>query len=245
MSNLSHSGVKRGFTLIELLVVISIIALLLAILMPSLRRARESAYYAVCSANLKQFHLGFMFYANDNNDQTIPGLEWTTGLGKVIPKVKPSVCPYSREVMDTRKVIDSYFNSPKSWKCPGDARGVVFDNFNGSSYGYDWYILSRKYSSNAGNWGPKDVTSYKLSRFDRPAETTVFFHQWIYDGSLPIDYEEGLGIYWPHKHLRGKKSTGCFHINLDASISPKVTYGESQQKGYEISSYYIKRYPAY
>ena len=245
MSCSSHGGAKRGFTLIELLVVISIIALLLAILMPSLRRARESAYYVVCSANLKQFHLGFMFYANDNNNQTIPGFTWSTGLNRNIPKVKG--CPYSRDVMDVRKVIDSYFNEPDSWKCPGDVRAAVFDYQGGSSYVYEWYILSRKHNcaGGTGTWSPMDVTSYKLSRFNKPAETCVFAHSWIYDGSLPIDYSEGLGIYWPHKHLRGKKSTGCFHINLDASISPKLTFGESQQQGYEISSYYIKRYPAY
>ena len=52
----------RGFTLVELLVVISIIALLLAILMPSLKRAREQAMTVVCMSRQKQLGLGFMFY---------------------------------------------------------------------------------------------------------------------------------------------------------------------------------------
>ncbi len=43
---------RRGFTLIELLVVISIIAILMAILMPALKRAREQGQRAVCQGNL-------------------------------------------------------------------------------------------------------------------------------------------------------------------------------------------------
>ena len=56
---------KKAFTLIELLVVISIIALLLAILMPSLQAAREQARSVVCKANLKQLGLAFFMYAED------------------------------------------------------------------------------------------------------------------------------------------------------------------------------------
>lgn len=57
---------KRAFTLIELLVVIAIIALLLAILMPSLRRARDQARAVTCRSNLKQIGLAFTLYTEDN-----------------------------------------------------------------------------------------------------------------------------------------------------------------------------------
>ncbi len=57
---------KRAFTLIELLVVIAIIALLLAILMPSLRRARDQAKGVTCRNNLKQIGLAFTLYTEDN-----------------------------------------------------------------------------------------------------------------------------------------------------------------------------------
>jgi prepilin-type N-terminal cleavage/methylation domain-containing protein/prepilin-type processing-associated H-X9-DG protein len=58
---------SRGFTLIELLVVISIIAILMAILMPALQRVKEQASDTACRANLKSIGLGLSMYLQDTN----------------------------------------------------------------------------------------------------------------------------------------------------------------------------------
>jgi len=58
---------REGFTLIELLVVISIIALLLAILMPALAKVRKQAKNVACQSNLKQWGIVFSMYTGDNN----------------------------------------------------------------------------------------------------------------------------------------------------------------------------------
>ncbi len=63
---------QRGFTLIELLVVISIIAILMAILMPALKRAREQGQRAVCVSTVKQLTLCWIMYADDNDDRLVP-----------------------------------------------------------------------------------------------------------------------------------------------------------------------------
>ena len=56
---------RRAFTLIELLVVVAIIAVLMAILLPSLKMAREQARDAVCRSNMGQVTRGFLYYATD------------------------------------------------------------------------------------------------------------------------------------------------------------------------------------
>lgn len=58
---------KRGFTLIELLVVIAIIAVLMAILMPALRRVKEQGKMVSCLANLKQWNIIASIYTGDND----------------------------------------------------------------------------------------------------------------------------------------------------------------------------------
>jgi len=64
---------RKGFTLIELLVVIAMIALLMAILMPALNRAREQGRRAVCLNHLKTLTLGWMMYADENDDRIVNG----------------------------------------------------------------------------------------------------------------------------------------------------------------------------
>src|ERR1041385_7308084 len=63
---------EKGFTLIELLVVIAIIAILAALILPALAKAKVEAQKTTCMNNLKQIQLAWLMYSGDNNEMIAP-----------------------------------------------------------------------------------------------------------------------------------------------------------------------------
>ena len=103
---------RRAFTLIELLVVISIIALLIAILLPALSSARRSAQNMQCLSNTKQLMTGWFSYAADNDGENVPSFGSFTG-----QVIRPDLAGQPAQVWIT--FISDYFSDDFDlYQCP-------------------------------------------------------------------------------------------------------------------------------
>src|SRR5258707_877465 len=90
MSTRQSARPRRAFTLIEILVVIAIIAVLMAILLPTIEHARHQAYKDKCASNLRQIGQALAVYAGENHNSFprtiyVPGQGVTYGTGAAAP----------------------------------------------------------------------------------------------------------------------------------------------------------------
>lgn len=113
---------KRGFTLIELLVSVAIIGILMAILLPALARARESARRASCANNLHQITTSLKMYASENNEYW-PRMQGDAPYGLAANATGcdlNSVEDGTVFAPDTRTLLLGYIDDTNIFVCPSD-----------------------------------------------------------------------------------------------------------------------------
>ena len=207
---------SRGFTLIELLVVIAIIAILAAMLLPALTRARRKTQGVYCMNNGKQLILAWNMYLHDNNDRIVPALHGggaQGGQGYTLPNgitvfgwvegwLDWSTGPDNTNTLfltsDKYALLGNYVaRSTRVFKCPADVYMTSAQAVLG------WSGRCRSISGNIcvgeGNYeqGPTDPI-YKHVRktveFLYPAPAEV----WVFTDEHP-DSINDAGLFSPHK----------------------------------------------
>ena len=179
----SSCGVARGFSLIELLVCIAIISLLISILLPSLRGAREAARGSVCLSNLKQLGTAWTLYAGDYKDRAMPLAYWSfedIGTGQTlywwgthgtstipVDHSRGFVAPYLDAALAKTSVYECPSQPWGSYRAQGPTGGPT------STYGYNGYYLS---PSKTPGWGFTIGSRpwRRLGDIPRPASLFVF-----------------------------------------------------------------------
>jgi prepilin-type N-terminal cleavage/methylation domain-containing protein/prepilin-type processing-associated H-X9-DG protein len=136
---------RRGFSLVELLVVVAVVAMLLAILAPSLTAARRQARQVKCASHLRQLAVAFHMYAQDHDGRALPLAyfkQWPLVYwwGKDTPGGVDHTCGMTAPYLASELAADSVFDCPEqawgSYAPQGEAKGVT------STYGYNGYYLT-------------------------------------------------------------------------------------------------------
>ena len=235
------------FTLIELLVVIAIIAILAAMLLPALNKARTWAKTIKCANTLRQYAMCNHLYAKDSDDYAVPvstpyQLVWTSNKG------------FRRYFDGGTSFVERRY--PIGLICPAATRALNDpDNarYGGPkvdlSYGMSGWHNSDPY---AGRPAEKHVIAWKMPRMVHPSSSMLFADGLIYNiynlDPGPVSWLSGGGGYY----IRGEDTVGsvAYRHNLRANVVmfdghvetmlPKELMLQRNKRSYYVEEFYLR-----
>lgn len=190
--NPSHRA-KHAFTLIELLVVIAIIAILAAMLLPALSRAKEKARSLSCLNNLKQLQVCWQMYPMDHNEIVLPNNSvYDIGTGMPIPgfPLDQTWCPgNARADVNTTNIENGYLfrynRSTAIYRCPADYSPV--EPLGGGTLNIP-RTRSYNMSQSINGLGGKTTSSWYIPSYQRtyeiPSPTSIFVFIEVHEGGI-------------------------------------------------------------
>jgi prepilin-type N-terminal cleavage/methylation domain-containing protein/prepilin-type processing-associated H-X9-DG protein len=195
----SSFEVRAGrFTLIELLVVVAIIAILAAMLLPALKRAKDQAKSAACANNLRQLNVAFVLYRDDNGTWFPPASIGTVAEANWPYRLNPYM-NISTNVLLTHDLRNPYV-------CPADPSSDAFVNTERFWVGWGWGVR--------GYYGKNDVLgrlyadagNFKLRRdVKSPASTAMVMDAWgngiSHAGRVNILFTDGHSESWLYDNI--------------------------------------------
>lgn len=251
----------RAFTLVELLVVIGIIAVLVAILMPALNKAREAGKAVQCMSNLRQIGVGFFNYGANGGTYYPPAMygindAWYSGNQSWHgPTYAQTVYWYNIVLPETRQL-----RGTKVLFCPNSARAfrdpVASTKSANVSYGYNWLSVAGTPTS-FWSWHSTGAYDYlqkpaRIGKVKRAAETMLVAeaainnnkddwmsfnrqHGDVTNGVLRVRHGKTCNVLWADGHvsyIESKNGTDAGLIQVNAAGVFPYSWSPGRSKVY-------------